>query len=354
MSNYSTFAKSYSKIEDPKVKEFIDHLSVLFTLSIEQEMERTLNKSEKTKAKKDYKKTKMQKVVNFLISQNRENNKKSYLQKILKNSNINKSTYRKFELHKLDIKSDRDIFDQIDLKKSFRYLKKESLIREIYKTIDFEKLIAPNSFGTNTSRSLNLNLNSIKCLDDTREIGKTDKIALGGISIDSEEKRGIISEIALGNFKKGQSQNYNPPKMLTSFNVSHFQNSFFLTLVTIAEKDSGGFTEFINHLYDAVEPVVGEIIHEIAITGSAIAGMGVGAAVGSIGGPVGALIGLVVGMVVGALVGFISNSMKDDIFEPYTYGIEVKSSHPFTSPIEPFYFEDFGGKYQLEMSWSLI
>ncbi|MGB3606718.1 MAG: glycine zipper family protein [Psychroserpens sp.] len=336
MKDSKNVATSYSQLADHEIKTFIDHIATLVKLDIQHK------RSHSDKHHKDYKRH------------------THFARKEFEMDSITKADIKKYSLEKFNWKSDASLIEQIDLKKKFAYASNRSFVQKLVKFSGVDKFTMSSKPLPNASynRTLSLNLERIMCIKDTNELGKKDELAIGGVSFYDDTEKKKINELSLGKFKKGQEKHYNPPVVLSThnvnFNLLSAQNSYlYWAIFTLAEKDSGGFEEYIHHLYNSITSIVGEVINEISILLSVATGTALGAAIGALGGPIGALLGAVVGLVAGALVGWISKSMKDDIFEPQHHHVQITTGAPFKAPVKRFTFKDFGGEYEADLFWQL-
>jgi hypothetical protein len=177
--------------------------------------------------------------------------------------------------------------------------------------------------------TLDLRIHETKCFDETgRSSGKwyelgergSDLIHLGGTTIDATGVTKKVNEFRLGKYDDDDVSLYDPPKIFSSFNLKEgtdWPKFYFATLV-IAEKDWGGFADFLNDLTDEIEKyVVKKLAQEL--------GIAIGVASGGI---IGALIGLVVGWVVGEVLDWLQEAWSDDIFDATTICIEISKENP--------------------------
>lgn len=190
--------------------------------------------------------------------------------------------------------------------------------------------LGPGDFKLDTTTDkLGLYIRRVKCVDETggkwREKIGSDEIALGGVSVDETGDVNKISEKFVGgNFDDGDSKWYSPSWRWHWFSMQEGGNSwpksYFLTFV-LAEKDSGGLSEFLEKLWPEIKWSV-----MAALTA---AGVGAGTVFGPVGTGTGAIIGAAVGAAIGNAVGKIIEwfikMWKDDIFPPSTISITIPS-----------------------------
>ena len=209
-----------------------------------------------------------------------------------------------------------------------------------------------------------LKLHSVKCVDETgssfAENFGNDHINMGGVTIDDKKKESKIAEFTVGkDFSDNVTRTFNPPADIKSFiNLDSSYPKIFSAFITIAEKDSGGFSDFISKLYNAIKDELDIIITAL---GAAI-GLAVGGTVGTLAGPIGTIIGLVAGAILGALLGWLVQVFKDDIFRPQmtmlylrpTYRLSNEPYKPSTvSSLQTLNFRDHDGHYQARLSWTV-
>jgi hypothetical protein len=128
-----------------------------------------------------------------------------------------------------------------------------------------------------------------------------------------------------------------------------FPRSYFGTLV-LAEKQDGGFADFLKKLWELVKDKV-----------TAWIGAGLGSLIGTDIIPgLGTLIGAVVGWVLGAIVGFIEGLFNDRISAPFTVSVTIPSLNarfPGGAVVSSPGLIDYqwsGGEYQVTFDWALV
>src|SRR5262249_45885717 len=124
---------------------------------------------------------------------------------------------------------------------------------------------------------------------------------------------------------------------------------YFGTLV-LAEKQDGGFADFLKKLWELVKDKV-----------TAWIGAGLGSLIGTDIIPgLGTLIGAVVGWVLGAIVGFIEGLFNDRISAPFTVSVTIPSLNarfPGGAVVSSPGLIDYqwsGGEYQVTFDWALV
>ncbi len=179
-------------------------------------------------------------------------------------------------------------------------------------------------------KKLYLCVNDVHCFEESDEVG-SDEIALGGMAIGALGGQARIDEFMVSDdFDEGESVNLF--KRFAGFNL-HTEPGFpysYTAIVTMAEKDDGGFHDFLVKLWDAV----GEEVKE-AVTGAV--GAAVGAAIGTLGGVIGTVVGAIVGALVGWLISLFDN--EDEILGTrtlrMTLGAATKSYYDWAKLTSP-------------------
>ena len=172
-----------------------------------------------------------------------------------------------------------------------------------------ERTQPPPAGGSGGQRSTQLQLNLIKfkCVDEmdweVTDFGK-DNISAGGKAWDTAGTNTDVSVFRVADFDGGDVFTFNPPRVFARYGLSGEQwPRFFFAQVALAEKDAdGGFIEFLQKLWDAVDDTVIKEATDAIL--AALAAAGVGAAAGAIAGVEAAGVGAIVGAVVGAVIGF--------------------------------------------------
>lgn len=214
------------------------------------------------------------------------------------------------------------------------------------------------------NKGLKFKLHRVKCIDETNpEWPGDDEIAMVGTAVDSNEISTKINEFRVGNsFDDGESKVYSPPRILKNYNLNTLNYpANFLIILALAEKDSGGLSDFIDELWKSIKDQVTIIISAV----SAAAGAAIGAAIGgtlgtTIGGPLGTIIGLIAGAIIGSLVGWLIDALNDDIFRPQSAALQLPvhnatfENGSLTSQIMTLNFSDHGGHYRAFYSWEII
>ena len=159
-------------------------------------------------------------------------------------------------------------------------------------------------------------IDSFICADDTDEAGQ-DEMTIGGIATRATGETFRLPNIELGDFTSGEIKDYRPARFWAAFDVNEgteFPKTYFVTSVLV-ENDNGGFSEFMNDIYNKVKEYV-----------SAELAAAIGASIGATGTFVGALIGAAVGYAVGKAFAAIKSWWEDEIYTPTPYQITVLSN----------------------------
>jgi hypothetical protein len=198
-------------------------------------------------------------------------------------------------------------------------------------------------------------ITKIKCVDETNpEWWGHDEIALAGVSVDEDgDTKKIAEKYIGGGFDDGDSKGYNNWRyhMFGLREGQHWPKTYSVTLL-LAEKDNGGFANFLNQIWVAIRDKVKAAI-EKAITG----------ALSSYLGPViAAAIGKAVAWIVDVLVGWIIRWWNDDIFPAFTARVTTPSmsarwyypngtwGNP-SSGLRTAHFYGHGGHYYAQYYW---
>jgi CheY-like chemotaxis protein len=145
-----------------------------------------------------------------------------------------------------------------------------------------------------------LYLSSVHCIEETDEIG-SDHIALGGsyTSADGRTTTQVREFSVSKDFDEGETVHYGG-KLFAEWNILAGKQwpMAYSAMVVMAEKDDGGFAEFLQKLWglvsDAVKSAVGKA-----------AGTAIGTAIGGAFGGLGAVLGAAIGFILGALVDWV-------------------------------------------------
>ena len=217
-------------------------------------------------------------------------------------------------------------------------------------------------------KKLQLHLKKVKCLEETDEISASDEISMGGFAVDPDgDTRKIPQFVVSTDFDEGESVGYSGKgKLFAEWNLidGTADNPWPLLYaagVAMAEKDDGGFGQFLTDLWEVVcKEVEAAIVAGVAGVGAAIGaaiGGGIGAIVGGIGGIVGALVGLLIGWIISLFdnpddvvaVKHLDLSLASALGSYYDWAGLTKSS-PDTFTVD---FNGDGGRYRTWFSYSV-
>lgn len=212
------------------------------------------------------------------------------------------------------------------------------------------------------NRGVRFRVHEVKCIDETNpEWPGSDEIAWGGASVnDKGTVEKVPEKYVGGGFDDGDRKAYSPPLIVKTFPLDNVYPKEFMVTMTLAEKDSGGLSSFIQKLYEAIKAELTAILTTLGAAAGAAIGTAIGGSVGTaIGGPLGTIIGLVAGAILGALVGWLVSILSDDIFAPlasslFLYsGNETFAGGGLVSPRMEFHYRDHGGHYRILYDWEI-
>ncbi len=266
-----------------------------------------------------------------------------------------------------DVKSAKYGLDQIDARTHFGFMNANfmtKLMTSVKGHLDFLGHVGapPAAAPIVINKGLKLFCDRIKCIDETDpEFFGDDEISCGGVAIDDKEKTTNIPAFTVGTFKDGVTKNYSPDRLLKSFEISGSEYpKTYAAFIALAEKDNGGFSDFLEELFGAVKAEVTIILGALG----AVAGAEIAAAIGgtlgaTLGGPIGVIIGIAAGLALAALVSWIASALEDDVFEPQVTTVTFAGpasdfGGSLTSPTMKFTYRDFGGKYALSYYWKIV
>lgn len=264
----------------------------------------------------------------------------------------------------VNIRSDKYVLHQINVKSSFAFFnpafaqKFLDSLNDARGDISFQRVPAAGGAVINTG--LAFRLHEVKCLDETDpERGGKDEISLGGTTLDDKGNVAEIKEFSVGKYNDNDVNTFDPPKTLATFALKEEFPKTLSVFLALAEKDLGGFADFLEKLFEAIQAEVTVILTALGIAAGAIIGGAIGSTVGTaIGGPIGSIIGLASGLILGALITFVAGVLKDDVFEPQVATVTLPDgsatfSGSLTSPVLSLVYADFGGKYRVKYSWEI-
>ena len=157
-------------------------------------------------------------------------------------------------------------------------------------------------------KKMKLFITGVRCVEESDEVG-SDEINLGGTSTNPRGTTSLINQWEVSDdFDQGELVSYGMTKVFTSWNLATETSGFpyvYGAVISMAEKDDGGFYAFLKALWENVDAEV-----KSAIKGAvgATIGAAIGGVIGNIGG---AIVGAIIGAIIGWLVSLFEN--KDDI-----------------------------------------
>jgi hypothetical protein len=146
----------------------------------------------------------------------------------------------------------------------------------------------------------------VACIEDTSEWG-ADEIAIGGMIIAPNGDSAPIDDSTVSDdVHSGDDVALHQTFATWNIDTKPDFPHIYGVVVALAERDDGGFWQWIHNLWDEVSPEVKTLVTT-----------GVGAAIG---GSVGGVIGAIAGAVIGAIVGFVISAFDnpDDILGTHT------------------------------------
>ena len=212
------------------------------------------------------------------------------------------------------------------------------------------------------NKGLRFRVHEVKCIDETNpEWPGSDEISWGGAAVDDKGSASKIPEkFVRSGFDDGDRKTYNPPEIIKTFSLDNDYPKEFLVTMALAEKDSGGMSDFIQKLYEAIKAEVALILAALGAAAGAAIGAAIGGSVGTaIGGPLGIIIGVAAGAILGALIGWLASVLQDDIFAPQASSLFLSSANDtfqggaLVSPRKEFHYRDHGGHYRITYDWEI-
>jgi hypothetical protein len=208
-------------------------------------------------------------------------------------------------------------------------------------------------------KRLRLTVTRVECLDETSGFG-SDEINMGGTKVDPGGKTSLVKEFEIfDDFDEGEVIYPEHPKkknkVFAEWNLETTLGGYpyvYTAVISMAEKDDGGFWKFLKKVWDKVDTYVTTAI---------------AAGIGSLAGSVFPGIGTVVGAVVGAFVGWLISVLgdnADDIVDTHTLQLtlekankshydELKLTSKWGRPVERF-FEGDGGRYKVNFAYHVL
>ncbi len=212
------------------------------------------------------------------------------------------------------------------------------------------------------NKGVKFRIHEVKCIDETNpEWLGSDEIAWGGSAVSDKGTASRIPEKRVGGgFDDGDRKTYSPPEIVKNFLLDNQYPKEFLIVLTLAEKDSGGLSDFIRKLYDAIKGEIALILKALGTAAGAAIGAAIGGSVGTaIGGPLGTIIGVVAGAILGEIVNWLASLFADDIFTPQSSSLFLQSAQDtfpgggLVSPRMALHYRDHGGHYRVMYDWEI-
>jgi hypothetical protein len=206
-------------------------------------------------------------------------------------------------------------------------------------------------------RKMEFLINSVHCFEETSGLLEgADEINMGGAITDSVGNTAQVGEFVISDdFNAGETVTYPGGHVFAGFGINtdpHWPHVYFAT-IALAEKDSGGFAEFLQQLWAKIK----EKVEAALVAGFAA----IGAAIGSAYAGIGAIVGAVIGAILGWLVSLVNN--PDDMLGvkvvQLSLGAATKSYYDWaklTSPSGLTLNVDFqsDGHYQVNCGFRLV
>jgi hypothetical protein len=207
--------------------------------------------------------------------------------------------------------------------------------------------------------ALDFRIQQVKAVEETSGLG-SDEILLGGMeTFHTGYTRKVESWKVSDDFDAGEVVNYPAPGhkfLLSSMPKADPWPRSFVSVVMMAEEDSGGFADAVNKAWLKVRDDISKKIKESV---GAWASEYVGAAIGE-------MLGKVVGFLVGEVVEFIAGWYKDDLFDAQATAVHLPSPYAFMYdnpaiagwtnhqlPITKLRFTGHGGDYRVNGRWTV-
>jgi hypothetical protein len=204
-------------------------------------------------------------------------------------------------------------------------------------------------------KKMRLFIRRVRCVEETSEWG-SDEINIGGSATTPNGTTSMINQFEVSDdFDEGELVDFGMNKVFATWNLVTAPAGFpyvYGAVIAMAEKDDGGFYQFLKNLWAKVDSEVK----------TAIAGL-IGAAIGgAIGNVLGAIAGAIVGVIIGWIINLFDN--KDDIIGAKPVLITLPSSRKsyydgaeLTSPQGRPYtlnFKGDGGHYRVAVSFKVF
>lgn len=208
-------------------------------------------------------------------------------------------------------------------------------------------------------KSLDFRIDRVKAVEETDGWG-SDEILMGGLQVGPTGATDKVeSWMVHDDFDTGEAINYPAPGRLFSnfsLSTSGAWPRSFVSVVMMAEEDSGGFARAVQSAWLKVR---GEVGKKIAAAVGDFASEYIGATLGE-------LLGQAIGFLVGAVVDFVISLFGDNIFEARPAAVRIP--HPFEImynnpahlgwhnhrlPPTQLRFTGYGGDYRVNVHWQV-
>jgi hypothetical protein len=206
---------------------------------------------------------------------------------------------------------------------------------------------------------LDFRIEQVKAVEETSGLG-SDEILMGGLQTGhTGYTRKVDTWKVSDDFDSGEVVNYPAPGhkfSLFSMPTTDAWPRSFVSVVMMAEEDSGGFAEAVNQVWLKVRDDIAKKIED-AVGGWA--SKYVGAAAGE-------MLGKVVGFLVGEVVEFVAGLFKDDLFDAQATAVQLPSPYAFMYdnpaiagwtnhqlPTTKLRFTGHGGDYRVNGRWTV-
>jgi hypothetical protein len=205
-------------------------------------------------------------------------------------------------------------------------------------------------------KKLELYIRKVRCKEETSELSDSDEINLGGVIIGATGNTVLVDQFKVSHdFDAGEVKDFGFSKKFGDFTIRRDSTGFpyvYTAVIAMAEKDEGGFYDFLKALVESIAKTVSAMV-------PGAAGAALGALLGSPGGP----IFVAIGAVVGGLIGWIITMLEDDIIGTHTVQIglgSAKKSYYDWAKLTTseglegtLTYKGDGGHYKLEYSWKV-
>lgn len=211
-------------------------------------------------------------------------------------------------------------------------------------------------------KKLRLYITEVRCVVETDEVG-SDEINLGGTVTTPLGKTVMVNQFEVSDdFDQGEKVAFGMNKIFATWNLETNTPGFpyvYAALIAMAEKDDGGFYQFLKDLWEKVGDAVKKMV-------AGLVGAGIGAALGSGFGPLGAALGALVGAIVGFLVEWVIKWFHnaDDIVNVLpvlmTLASPKKSYYDWAKLTtakgwtKTLHFKGDGGHYEVDVAFKVL